>query len=133
MTMTYSTSYAATGTSQIQVGVIDHVGHVDGLAAFLPLRWATRHYDSLYEVAGFDVLVLGGATPRLVAGARLIHPDAAIVAVIATDAPASLFVATLQAGADTCVRAGVPAVLAGHLLATHRRRARQVRRVRRRR
>jgi hypothetical protein len=91
------------------------------------MRWVTHHYDSLYEMGAFDLLVIGGATPRLIAATRLIHPDATIVAVINADATAALFVATLDAGADACVRAGGPAKLAGHLLATHRLHLRQAR------
>jgi hypothetical protein len=130
MTATYSRSYVTTGSRQVQVAVIDHVGHVDGLAACLPLRWTTRHYDSLYEMGAFDLLVIGGATPHLVRAARIIHPDATIVAVIEADATAALFMATLHAGADACIRAGGPAMLAGHLLANHRRHLRQARRSR---
>ena len=126
MTTTNSRSYA-TSSRPVRVGVLDHVGYVDGLAACLPMRWVTQHYDSLYEMGAFDLLVIGGATPHLVAATRLIHPDATIVAVINADATAAMFVATLQAGADACVRAGGPAKLAGHLLATHRRHLRQAR------
>jgi hypothetical protein len=125
--MTNSRSYASTSSRQVRVGVLDHVGYVDGLAACLPMRWVTQHYDSLYEMGAFDLLVIGGATPHLVAATRLIHPDATIVAVVNADATAALFVATLHAGADACVRAGGPAKLAGHLLATHRRHLRQAR------
>jgi hypothetical protein len=124
MTATYSTNQA-TSSGHVQVGVIDYVGDVDGVAAYLPLRWTTRHYDSLYEMGAFDLLVIGGATPHMVAAARIIHPDAAIVAVIDASAPAALLFATLRAGADACVRAGGPAALAGHLLASHRRHLRQ--------
>jgi hypothetical protein len=125
MTATYSRSYAITRSRQVQVGVIDHAGYVDGLAACLPMRWATRQYESLYEMGAFDLLVISAATPHLVAAARLIHPDAIILAVIDANATAALFRATLHAGADACVRAGGPAMLAGHLLATYRRHLRR--------
>jgi hypothetical protein len=125
MTATYSRSYVTTSSRPVQVGVIDHVGYLDGLAACLPMRWATRHYNSLYEMGAFDLLVIGAATPHLVAAARLVHPDAIIMAVIDASATAALFVATLHAGADACIRAGGPATLAGNLLATYRRHLRQ--------
>jgi hypothetical protein len=121
MTVTYGRSYATTRGRQVQLGVIDHAGYLDGLAACLPMRWTTRHYDSLYEMGAFDLLVIGAATPHLVAAARVIHPDATIMAVIDANATAALFMATLHAGADACARAGGPAMLAGHLLATYRR------------
>jgi hypothetical protein len=124
MTTTNSRSYA-TSSRQVRVGVIDHVGYVDGLSSCLPMRWATQHYDSLYEMGAFDILVIGGATPHLVAATRLIHPDATIMAVIDANATTALLMATLHAGADACVRAGGAAMLAGHLLATHRRHLRQ--------
>ena len=66
-----------------------------------------------------------GPTPKLVAAARLLHPDGSIIAVIDADAPVEPLVGVLQAGADACVRAGSPAVLAGHLLASQRRRVRK--------
>jgi hypothetical protein len=113
--------------ADVQVAVVDRVGQVDGLAAFLPRRWATRHYDSVYAVGGFDLMVLCGATGEMVSAARVLHPDASIVAVIDTDAPVEPLIDVLQAGADACVRAGSPAVLAGHLMASHRRRQRAAR------
>jgi hypothetical protein len=124
MTTPYEITYA-TDAGQVRVAVVDRVGQVDGLAPFLPARWATRHFDSLYAVASFDLMVLGGATPELVAAARLLHPDGSIIAVIDADAPVEPLVGVLQAGADACVRSGSPAVLAGHLLASHRRRVRE--------
>jgi hypothetical protein len=122
MTTTYSIASGQTGAVRVQVAVIDRVGHVDGLAAYLPRRWATRHYDTLFAADSCDLLVLGGATPDLVAVARLMYPEASIIAVIDAQAPVEPLVAILAAGADACVRAGASAVLAGHLLASHRRR-----------
>ena len=124
MTTTYRIAFGQTGGVRVQVAVVDRVGHVDGLAAYLPRRWATRHYDTVFATDSCDLLVLGGATPDLVAAARQMHPEAAVVAVIDSQAPVEPLVAILSAGADTCVRAGPTAVLAGHLLASHRRRMR---------
>ena len=127
MTTQYEIAYAPADSAHVRVAIVDRVGQVDGLAAFLPRRWATRHYDSLYAVGGFDLMVLGGATGEMVSAARVLHPDASIVAVIDADTQVEPLVEVLQAGADACVRAGSPAVLAGHLLASHRRRQRAAR------
>jgi hypothetical protein len=126
MTTAYSIAFGQTSGIRVQVAVVDRVGHVDGLAPYLPRRWATRHYDTLFAAGGCDLLVLGGATPDLVAAARLMHPEAAVIAVIDAHAPVEPLVAILDAGADACVRAGASAVLAGHLVASHRRRVRSV-------
>jgi hypothetical protein len=122
MTTTYSIAFGQSGAVRVQVAVVDRVGHVDGLASYLPRRWATRQYDTLFAADSCDLLVLGGASADLVAAARLMHPEAAIVAVIDAQAPVEPLVAILSAGADACIRAGAAAILAGHLLASHRRR-----------
>jgi hypothetical protein len=127
MTTLYEITFASTDTVQVRVAIVDRVGQVDGLAAFLPMRWATQHYDSLYAVGAFDLIVLGGATAEMVAATRLLHPDGTIIAIIDADADVDPLVEVLQAGADTCVRAGAPAVLAGHLMASQRRRLRDTR------
>jgi hypothetical protein len=127
MTTQYEIASAPLAAADVQVAIVDRVGLVDGLAAFLPRRWATRHYDSVYAVGSFDLMVLGDATGEMVSVARVLHPDASIVAVIDAYAPVEPLIEVLQAGADACVRAGSPAVLAGHLLASHRRRQRAAR------
>ena len=127
MTTQYEIAYPSSDTLHVRVAVVDRVGQVDGIAGYLPRRWATRHYDSLYAVGAFDLMVLGGATGEMVSAARVLHPEASIVAVIDAEAPVESLIEVLQAGADACVRAGSPAVLAGHLLASHRRRQRAAR------
>src|SRR3954451_8614747 len=124
MTTPYEITFAATDSTHVRVAIVDRVGQVDGLAAFLPRRWTTQHYDSLYGVPACDLLVLGGADAELVTAARLLHPEGSIIAVIDADAPVEPLVEVLQAGADACVRAGASAVLAGHLIASQRRRQR---------
>jgi hypothetical protein len=101
---------------------VDPAGQVSRVNAYLPRRWSTRRYPTLYDVAQPDLLVLGGATPFLAAAARLLHREATIIGVIAADAPARDLVDILHAGADACVRASAPHVLAGHLIALHDRR-----------
>ena len=122
MTTTYSIAFGQTNAVRVEVAVVDRVGHVDGLGSYLPRRWATRHYDTLFAAGRCDLLVIGGATPDLVAAARLMHPEAAVIAVIDAQAPVEPLIAILAAGADACVRAGATAVLAGHLIASNRRR-----------
>ena len=89
---------------------------------YLPRRWSTRRYPTLYDVTHPDLLVLGGATPFLAAAARLLHREAVLIGVIDADAPARDLVDVLHAGADACVRASAPHVLASHLMALHDRR-----------
>jgi hypothetical protein len=127
MTTQYEIVFAPIDTAHVRVAIVDRVGQVDGIASYLPRRWATRHYDSLYAVGAFDLMVLGGATGDMVSAARVLHPEASIVAVIDAEASVEPLIEVLQAGADACVRAGSPAVLAGHLLASHRRRQRAAR------
>ena len=71
MTTQYEIAYAPLAAADVRVAIVDRVGLVDGLAAYLPRRWATRHYDSVYGVGGFDLMVLGGATGELVSAARV--------------------------------------------------------------
>lgn len=115
---------AQSHTRETVVAVVGPVGDLAGthLDGFLPLRWVTRAYPTLYDVDEPDLLVLGAATPYLVAAARLLHPRATVIGVISAEAPARLLVDVLHAGADACVRQGALPVLAGHLLAGHRRR-----------
>ena len=127
MTTQYEIAYAPVDTANVWVAIVDRVGQVDGIAGYLPRRWATRHYDSLYAVGAFDLMVLGGATGEMVSAARVLHPEASIVAVIDAEASVESLIEVLQAVSDACVRAGSTAVLAGHLLASHRRRQRVAR------
>src|SRR3954469_373565 len=71
MTTPYEITFAATDSAHVRVAIVDRVGQVDGLAAFLPRRWTTQHYDSVYGVPACDLLVLGGADAELVTAARL--------------------------------------------------------------
>ncbi len=106
MTTTYSIAFGQTNAVRVEVAVVD----------------PARHYDTLFAAGRCDLLVIGGATPDLVAAARLMHPEAAVIAVIDAQAPVEPLIAILAAGADACVRAGATAVLAGHLIASNRRR-----------
>lgn len=59
-------------------------------------------------------------------GVRRRVPDAALVVVVAPDAPVELVVTALDEGADTCVRGYEPAAVHAHLSALYRRRLQRV-------
>jgi hypothetical protein len=108
----------------VVVTIVDPTGQTRGIESLLPRRWGARRYRTIYEVDRPDLLVLGAATPFLVAASRLLHSQATIVAVIEVDAEPRLLVDLLHSGADVCVREGALPILAAHLIASHRRRAR---------
>jgi hypothetical protein len=109
----------------VVVAVVDPLGQTHGLESFLPRRWATRRFPTIYDIDRPDLLVLGSATPFLVAAARLLHSQATIVALIGDGADARQLVDLLHSGADVCVREGAQHILAAHLIAGHRRLARR--------
>jgi hypothetical protein len=92
------------------------------LASHLPSWCHVDTVDRLDEAGAADILVVGAATPVAVATAAGWHPSAIVVGLIDTAAPVSAVVGVLGAGADMCVRGREPAVLAGHLLVSLRRR-----------
>jgi hypothetical protein len=106
----------------VTVSAVDLGGATGALAAHLPAGWAIRQVTDLGTAIDVELLVLGAATGPGVARARRWHPYAQIVALIDQAAPADAIVEVLGAGADACVRAGSPEILAGHLRACHRRR-----------
>jgi len=108
----------------VVVTIVDRTGQTRGIESLLPRRWGARRHQTIYEVDRPDLLVLGAATPFLVAASRLLHSQATIVAVIDADAAPRLLVDLLHSGADVCVREGALPILAAHLIASHRRRAR---------
>jgi hypothetical protein len=115
----------AAGRSNVVVAIVDPNSQTQHLDVLLPRRWTARRFNSIYEVDQPDLLVLGDATPFLVAASRLLHSEAMILAVIHSDAPARLLVDLLHSGADSCVREGALHLVASHLIAGYRRRARR--------
>ena len=104
------------------VSVFGHPGRVAGLAGHLPHGWSIRRPCDLDDVHPDDIVVFGGAVEGDVAAARAALPRRTrIVAVVDTDAAAEVVAAVLTAGADVCVRGGLPAILASHLIACRRR------------
>jgi hypothetical protein len=114
-----------TARAEVVVAIVDPMGHADRVEAFLPRRWATRRYRSIYEIDRPDLLVVGRASPPLVAAARLLHPEATLFALIDDAAPPRNLVDILHSGADVCVRDGALHILAAHLIAGPRRRLRR--------
>jgi hypothetical protein len=113
------------GRVEAAVAIVDPAEQTKHIEAFLPRRWATCRYDNIYEVDQPDLLVLGSATPYLVAAARLLHPQTTIVALIEASTPPRMLVDLLHSGANACVREGALPILAAHLIAGHRRRSRR--------
>jgi hypothetical protein len=67
-------------------------------------------------------VLFSGATEQDVLTARAVLPARTrIIALVDDVAPAELVAAVLTAGADVCVRGGLPAILASHLVACRRR------------
>lgn len=104
------------------VAIFGHPGRVAGLQAHLPLGWVLRRPGSLEEVRAGELVLFSGAREQDVLAARAVLPARTrVVALVDEDAPAELVAAVLTAGADVCVRGGLPAILAGHLVACRRR------------
>jgi hypothetical protein len=103
----------------VHVALVGSRAAVPDIAGLLPRRWDTARYYQLTGVSRADMIILGGASPAIVAAARLLHPAATIVAVIGPRSPESLFVSLIRVGADACVRAGTPVWLARQALGAH--------------
>src|SRR5215467_15467205 len=80
------------GRVEVAVAVVDPAGQTKHIEAFLPRRWTTCRYENIYEVDQPDLLVLGSATPHLVAAARLLHPQTTLIALIEVSAPPRMLV-----------------------------------------
>jgi hypothetical protein len=104
------------------VAVLGQRGRVAGLAAHLPAGWVMRYPADLHEVRADEIVLISGATEADVLAARAQLPGRTrIVALVGDESGAELVAAVLTAGADVCVRAGLPAILASHLVACRRR------------
>ncbi len=104
------------------VAVLGRPGRVAGLAAHLPAGWSVRPARDLGDLRPDELVLITGAREADILAARAELPRRTrIVALVDEDAPAGLVAAVLTAGADVCVRGGLPAILAGHLVACHRR------------
>lgn len=104
------------------VAVLGQAGRVAGLGAHLPAGWTLRHPGDLAGVRAGEIVLFSGATEADVLAARAALPARTlVVALVGDDARAELVAAVLTAGADVCVRGGMPAILASHLVACRRR------------
>lgn len=104
------------------VAVLGQRGRVAALGAHLPAGWVLRHPADLEEVRVGEIVLFCGATESDVLGARALLPSRTLLVALVDDlAPAELVAAVLTAGADVCVRGGMPAILASHLVACRRR------------
>jgi hypothetical protein len=104
------------------VAVLGQRGRVAALDAYLPAGWSLRYPQRLDEVRAGEILLLSGAGEADVLDARRgLSRRTRIVALVDEDAPSDLVAAVLTAGADVCVRGGMPAILASHLVACRRR------------
>ncbi|GAA1620570.1 hypothetical protein [Actinoplanes couchii] len=104
------------------VAVLGQRSRVAGLPPYLPGGWHMRLATGLDDIEWGELVVLSGATVHDVRVARsVLPPDTRIVALIDDWAQAELVSGVLTAGADVCVRGGHPGILAGHLVACHRR------------
>jgi hypothetical protein len=114
----------STGRLAPVVSVFGAEGRIAGLAGHLPPGWVIRRPQRLDDVAYDEIVLFSGATERDIRTARAVLPrQTRLVTVVDDDAPAEIVAAVLTAGADVCVRGGLPAILASHLVACHRRQA----------
>lgn len=110
------------GAAAPVVSVIGAAGAVAGLHRHLSSAWTIRNPDSLDDLGRDDIVLLTGAVQGSVAAARAFLPRrTCVVALVDAGAGSEVVAAVLTAGADVCVRAGRPAILAGHLVTCRRR------------
>jgi hypothetical protein len=115
-------SPAGTRTTSPVVAVLGRPDRVTGLPGHLPAGWSVRAARDLDDVRpGELVMVVHATTPEVLAARAMLPRRTRIVAVVDERAPAELVAGVLTAGADVCVRGGHLAILAGHLVACHRR------------
>lgn len=105
----------------VLVTVVGPSRSLTSLAEQLPSHWRVRSAE-LADVDRTDLLVIGGASGSRIRAAVRQHPDTPVVAVVDSHATAEQVVEVLEAGADACVRSGLPALVGSHLRACHRRR-----------
>jgi hypothetical protein len=97
-------------------------GVVAGLMRHLPSSWAVTPAAGVAAAGPDDLALLVYPTAAEVASAhQALGGGARLVVLIESTASADRVAEVLEAGADTCVRAGSAAVLAGHLMACRRR------------
>ncbi|MFC0028721.1 hypothetical protein ACFFMM_04185 [Micromonospora chaiyaphumensis] len=104
------------------VTVLGDPGRIAGLARRLSTAWRVRHTASLDHVQPGELVLLVHPVVAAVARTRRALPAGCALAVLVPgDADTATIADVLLAGADVCVRDGSTAILAGHLVACHRR------------
>lgn len=99
-------------------------GVVAGLVRHLPSSWTVTPAAGVAAAGPDDLALLVYPTAAEVRAAhRALGGGARLVVLIEAAATADRVAEVLEAGADTCVRAGSAPVLAGHLVACRRRAA----------
>lgn len=97
-------------------------GVAEGLIRHLPSGWTVTPAAGAAATAPDDLALLVYPTAAEVQAAhRALGGGTRLVVLIESTATAERVAEVLEAGADTCVRAGSAAVLAGHLVACRRR------------
>jgi hypothetical protein len=110
------------GVTAPVISVFGHPGRVAGMGAHLPAGWIVRRPRDLDAVDVDDIVLLSGATvPEVVTARAMLHRRTRVVALVDEEAPPETVAAVLTAGADVCVRGGLPAILASHIVACRRR------------
>lgn len=104
----------------VLVTVVGTPGTASALADQLPPHWRVESAD-LADVDHTDLLVIGAATGARIRAAVRQHPGTPVVGVVDPYATAEQVVEVLEAGADACVRSGLPTLVGSHLRACHRR------------
>jgi hypothetical protein len=95
---------------------------IAGLVRELPASWAVTPAAGVAAAGPDDLALLVYPTAAEVSAAhRTLGGGTRLVVLIESTATADRVAEVLEAGADTCVRAGSAAVLAGHLVACRRR------------
>lgn len=113
---------ATTRSMSPVIAVLGHPGRVAGLAGHLPAGWTLRTARDLDDVHADEIVLFTHAREQDILAARALLPGrTAVVALVVSEAPADLVAGMLTAGADVCVRGGLPAILASHLVACRRR------------
>ncbi|MGW5666529.1 hypothetical protein [Micromonospora sp. NPDC003776] len=107
------------------VAVLGDATRVTGLARQLPASWRVLRTPDVEYVQPGELVLLVCPDPAAVGRVHRRLPAGCPLAVLVEqDAPAATIADVLQAGAEVCVRAGSTTILAGHLIACQRRRAR---------
>ncbi|GAA1037191.1 hypothetical protein GCM10009557_50010 [Virgisporangium ochraceum] len=118
----YARNIALSTTGAVRV--VGDALAVAGLTRHLPDSWTVSPAASVAAAGPDDLaLLVYPAAAEVAAAHRTLGGGARLVVLIEPTATDEQVAEVLEAGPDTCVRAGSAAVLAGHLIACRRRTA----------